>query len=346
MTSDPLVGRLRDRIEETLRPLLAGYGSAALLDFPRHSNVGDSAIWLGEEAYLRAAGLRIRYRCDLTTYSRRRLAASIGSGLILLHGGGNLGDLWPSHQRLRERVIQDFPQNRIIQLPQSIHFAEAGNRVQARAIFNAHPDLTLLVRDHRSLDIARNEFRAPALLCPDMALARDLARPSTPPVVPIIWLARTDHEIKYHEPPAVEPDVERRDWLDEAPSGLAWFNAMLTRTVVDYPRWTGPLASLAASTYRHVATQRLERGARLLSRGRVLITDRLHGHILALLMGIPNILLDNSYGKLRSFYETWTRDSAITQWADSPAEALAKARAIANTKRPDHSGGRTSMQNH
>jgi exopolysaccharide biosynthesis protein PssK len=36
------------------------------------------------------------------------------------------------------------------------------------------------------------------------------------------------------------------------------------------------------------------------------ITDRLHAHILCLLMDIPHVVVDNSYGKVRSFVETWT----------------------------------------
>jgi pyruvyl transferase EpsO len=52
------------------------------------------------------------------------------------------------------------------------------------------------------------------------------------------------------------------------------------------------------------------------------VTDRLHGHILSVLLGIPHVVLDNSYGKVRSFYETWTAQSDLVDWADSPAEAV------------------------
>ncbi|WP_276524270.1 polysaccharide pyruvyl transferase family protein, partial [Enterobacter hormaechei] len=46
------------------------------------------------------------------------------------------------------------------------------------------------------------------------------------------------------------------------------------------------------------ARRRVERGLRLLSRGERIVTDRLHGHILSLLLGIPHVVLDNDYGKL------------------------------------------------
>ena len=74
--------------------------------------------------------------------------------------------------------------------------------------------------------------------------------------------------------------------------------------------------------YDTLAAQRVERGCRILARGRVVVADRLHGHILSLLMGLPNVVLDNSYGKTRAVYETWTARCELATWADSPDEAL------------------------
>jgi hypothetical protein len=49
--------------------------------------LADSAIWLGEVAWVRDGGVR---DCDPNI-----LAQSTPDGLILLHEGDNLGDLWP-----------------------------------------------------------------------------------------------------------------------------------------------------------------------------------------------------------------------------------------------------------
>ncbi len=70
------------------------------------------------------------------------------------------------------------------------------------------------------------------------------------------------------------------------------------------------------------------RGCDILSRGRVVVTDRLHGHLLALLMDIPHVVLDNSYGKLRTMYETWTHTSVNAHWAEHPEQALEIARGL------------------
>ncbi len=80
--------------------------------------------------------------------------------------------------------------------------------------------------------------------------------------------------------------------------------------------------------YRRLAKNRLNRGVSRLSTGRAVITDRLHAHILSILLGTPNIYLDNSYGKISNFAETWTNDLDICHSAQSFEEAFEKLKII------------------
>jgi exopolysaccharide biosynthesis predicted pyruvyltransferase EpsI len=334
LTRDDTITALAREIDGALGPLIPSGSRCAHLDFPNHANVGDSAIWLGERVYLRKMGASVIYACDRATYSRRRCAARLRDGIILLHGGGNLGDLWPLHQRFREAVIAGFPDNRIIQLPQTIYFRDPANLARARAIFNRHPDLTLLVRDRRSLELARSEFRARSVLCPDMAFALGpLPRPA-PPDTEILWLSRTDIESSGSRAEPTGPSVARTDWVRDTRTVLGWSNRLLTRHITRHPRALGWLAPVAARGFDVLAAQRLSRGVRLLSRGRVVITDRLHGHILGTLLGIPHVLLDNSYGKLGAFYETWTHRCGLVRWSTSSTEALDLAASLASSRPP------------
>jgi exopolysaccharide biosynthesis predicted pyruvyltransferase EpsI len=318
-----LVWSLVAEIDKALEPLLPPGTRGALLDFPNHPNVGDSAIWLGEKRWLRRRGAEVVYACDMETYSREQLAARLGGGVILLHGGGNLGDFWYAHQQFREQVIQDFPGNKIIQLPQTICFLDDWALGEARRVFNGHRDLTLLCRDRRSLEIARKEFAAPSALCPDMAFALGpLPRPG-PAETAVVWLARTDAESSGGAVPATEAGVWRTDWLEEAPTPAGQRNRALTESFWAAPSDFPAVVDALMATHDLLAEERLTRGCRILSAGEVVITDRLHGHVLCLLLGIPHVLLDNNYGKVRGFHEAWTRGCPLTRWADSPAEALA-----------------------
>jgi pyruvyl transferase EpsO len=321
---------LGEIIDKTLRSLLRTGDRCALLDYPGYANVGDSAIWLGERACLDRLGIVVTYTCDASTYSEERLRSQVGAGPILLTGGGNLGDLWPRHQELREAVIRAFPRNKIIQLPQTLWFEKQVSLARARTAFNSHSDLTILVRDQRSRELAQSEFRATALLCPDMAFALGPLPRSGDPDQDILCLLRQDIESIGATSRAEELRSESVDWLTDQPSVRLRLNRFLVEQQHRHPRfynWAAPaLAAPRARLWQGLALERVQRGCALLSRGEVVITDRLHGHILSLLLGIPHVVLDNSYGKISSFYETWTRTSELAHWAETRAEAAALAR--------------------
>ena len=71
----------------------------------------------------------------------------------------------------------------------------------------------------------------------------------------------------------------------------------------------------------------------MLSAARVVVTDRLHGHILSMLLGKPHVILDNSYGKLSSFHEKWTTGVDGVHFARTTDEALELAMELAKSPR-------------
>jgi pyruvyl transferase EpsO len=321
-----LIGRLRSSIDATILPLLQGVKRIALLDVPVHENIGDSAILMGTIAFLRRTGLDICYTCSIDTYSRELLAGKLGDGTIMLTGGGNLGDLWPHSERFRQRVLADFPDAPVLQLPQTVFFASERARDAARIVFDAHPRLTLLTRDTRSQEFVQANFRAPSHLCPDMAFAMGPLARRWPARERVVWLARRDRE---SAPGAFPVEHTTVDWLPRRPTRLARSERAARAWISAHPkvlRATWPALWRMAMT---VGAQRVRDGCAIRANGQVVITDRLHGHILCLLLGIPHVVLDNSYGKVRQFYETWTRGTPLARWADTPAQALETATAWA-----------------
>src|SRR5262245_24584545 len=104
MNHGELIEVLRCRLEGALERLIPRGERVALLDFPPHMNVGDSAIWLAELDFLRRNRNRVVYVCDPWTYSPTEADRRMGEATILLSGGGNFGDLYVENQALRERV--------------------------------------------------------------------------------------------------------------------------------------------------------------------------------------------------------------------------------------------------
>jgi exopolysaccharide biosynthesis predicted pyruvyltransferase EpsI len=330
---DQFVRSAQEQIDRMLRPLVPLDAPLLLLDYPNFPNVGDSAIWVGEIEWLKRVGARIAYASDFLTFSERQARRRLDGGTILLHGGGNLGDIWPDHQLFRERVIEAFPESKIVQLPQTVHFRDPTAIERVRRVFESHPDLTLLARDERSEDLLTREFpSATVRLCPDMAfMIGPLER--RPPTTPILWLSRTDYETTGGDVPD-EPDVVRADWLQEGLSerpwqALRWATHVGGRRILNHPDRFGWLSRPLASAFGPLARQRVRAGAALLSKGEAVVTDRLHGHILSILLGIPHVLIAEAHGKLEGFRETWTSDHPLTHWAQTPEEALEKARGLA-----------------
>ena len=309
-----------------------GEAPFALVDFPDHANVGDSAIWVGTTAYFSAhRGREPRYVSSIDSFSEAALRASVPEGPIFVHGGGNFGDLWPRHQEFREYLLGRFPDREIVQLPQSIHFDEPARAEAAARTIARHGRFRLFVRDQPSYDFAARHFDCEIALCPDMALFIDpLDRKA--PDVDVFYLLRTDRER------AVREDAGRAgysfrvgDWLVERRASVEALK--LLRVLREIRRGPRDRLALRVATYDAAARARVLRGCRLLSSGRVVITDRLHAHLLSLLLGIPHAVLDNNYGKLGRFLDAWTGRAAGVHHAASFDDAEDWAAAMLSATR-------------
>lgn len=313
-----LVDGLAERIEQVLQGLIPRGAKVALLDFPNHSNPGDSAIWLGEVRFLQNRSNRVVYTCDAGS-SVEEIASRLSDDvdILLIHGGGNLGDIWQVHQEFREAVMQIFSEHRIVQFPQSIYFRKEDGLKKFQEVALKCRQYTLLVRDETSLQTARS-LGINAILCPDMAFyLRSLPRQRLPEQ-DVLYLLRTDREAGLSMPSW----VDAIDWVIE-PATLR-FRALqaLWRVFNNYPR---RLQHYRKRWLFHIqnamAQERVYQGCRQLCRGKVVVTDRLHAHIFCMLMDIPHVILDNCYGKIDGFYQSWTINSSITRRAQTLEQA-------------------------
>lgn len=327
-TAAALVPAMAHALEGALRRVLTAGTVCALVDFPTQQNVGDSAIWLGERRVLRRLGIRVGYACHIDAYAPGDLAARVEDGPIIIHGGGNFGDVWTRNQAFRERLIADFPDRLIIQMPQWVYFQDPDTLRRARAVLNQHSRLIVFARDRPSLEILRSEFRAECHLMPDAAMALGPLR-RRPPVEDVVWLARTDRESMWPEQGPVA-GVSPTDWRCDQPSRRLAVVRRLAAVADQHLRPRSARMETRLWWYDALAVSRLHRGSELLSRGRVVVTDRIHGYLLCLLLGIPHVLLDTRFGKLRAFHDTWARDCELTTWGSSPEDALAQARTQAS----------------
>lgn len=301
---------LRDELHRRFREVLPPPRPVALIGLPQHRNVGDHIIWMAQRRWLQRAGYQIVYEADPRSYSDRAMEGAVrDDAFIAFSGGGSIGDLWPTFRLLLEQVLDRFAHVPVVVLPQSVHFDDLRQEEQWRRAVGTHPDVRIIVRDHQSLERA-SSWDALVVLAPDAAFALDRLRvPSARQ--PTVKLLRRDKE---SDTPTVDASV---DW-NVPGSGLVQGGFRLSGKVARrFPR-LAPVHWRASDVRSWLE---IRRGLRVIGSGQVLITDRLHAHIAAVLAGRPNVVLDNSYGKNRAFFETWTHQVPFAWWADSLSEA-------------------------
>ncbi|MGW9113326.1 polysaccharide pyruvyl transferase family protein [Microbacterium sp. NPDC055683] len=339
---------LRARTRQTLLEAIGDVRDVALLDMPNQRNVGDSLIWAGEIAYLRDIGIRVAYTSDIGGYRVEDVRAAMPRGVVLLHGGGNFGDLWPGHQAHRERILAELPDYRIVQLPQSILFSSDESAARADAALAAHPDALVLLRDDESIERARVQLpSAQVRFCADMALGWDAPADAGPRRDgDVLVIARSDHES------ASGLAAVGRGWLGDGPvrvtdwgaiggwAGVRWriaraVTALDRRLVQASRRWGTPrlriVHRLAEHAVARINEQNIRAAVALYAGSRLVVVDRLHAHVLACLLGIENIVLDNSYRKIGSVFDAYTGGFSTAVYASGVDDARSLVEGLVST---------------
>lgn len=309
MTQQEKVFQLRNLIKEQLSPLInADY---YLFDLPYYENIGDTLIWQGEMDFLNSLPYHCLGVCSKETWSQDVLNVK-DDDVILLQGGGNFGDLYVPHQDFRKEIVKHYPNNRIIVLPQTVSYNNMLNLRNDAAVFRAHKNLTICCRDTFSYKLlSQYGMRDQLLLLPDMAFCIDTPYVLEPHVQRLngknLLAKRVDGEL-----------VKRNNYD-------ALMKAYKPYDVRDWPTYEETLACVQAMRDKLATKDRdadkyanevfrpelLALGTSFLSAYGIVVTTRLHIAILSVLLGKRVVILDNKYGKLGDFYNSWLKDTEL-----------------------------------
>lgn len=312
MDLEDKIPQLRRIIADNVKPLLQT--KAIIADAPHYENIGDSLIWRGTTDFLRENSVK--------------LLRSYGAGYfpfpdpgkdvtIILTGGGNFGDLWRDLQEVRLEIIDRFPENRIVMLPQSVHYQDKSLLEKDSELMGRHSDLHLFARDRASYSIMSAHFsRNHIHLAPDMAFWIDpgmLSRHRGREEGKSLFLLRGDKELPEDAPSARHEADVTTDWPRPERFEHTIRNLMRARRISAWLRRHGDgsaLADRAIEIYanRFVRDSLTRKGCEFLEPFSRIITTRLHTMILSVLLHKPVEFIDNNYGKLSSFAETWLCD--------------------------------------
>jgi pyruvyl transferase EpsO len=276
-----------------------------LLDSPVYSNVGDLLIWKGEQTYLKRIGSRILGQYSIDNIGSGALVRIDQCRTICLQGGGNFGDLWSPYQEFREKIIQAYPNKRIVIFPQSVHFQDRSSFYRASEILKRHKDLHIMVRDRNSFAQLQEKGLPNLILCPDMAHALWPIVVTHPTLNEPLHLLRDDKEQGYL-PESVKRVAPGLDWNNLVSGNMAV--AFKIGHVIDSKDKHYHNMLPACFVWNRVSQMLINRAVKLFTPYRTVISNRLHAIILSTLMSRKAIAYDNSYGKISSYISEWLDD--------------------------------------
>lgn len=301
-----ILGRLRT-MKKLLEYRLALYGAkGVLLDTPTHENLGDHAIVMAEQQFLDRYRSENKYleltAAEINHHERWYARLTPMNRVVLVHGGGFLGALWPDEEYRFRRILKAFSKHRVIVFPQTVTFdmeTEEGRAFfeESKRVYESHPNLTVFVREKKSEEFMRTCLpRIPCVLVPDIVTLMEADIPKHGRNG-ILFCMRRDVEknISQDELNMLIGTVKRH-YPDE--------KIDFTDTVVDY--------MIQPKDREREVLSKLEQ----FSKAKLVITDRLHGMIFAALTNTPCIAFSNSNGKVGAVYE-WIKCNEYIIYLDT-----------------------------
>lgn len=278
-------------------------GAIVLLATPIHGNLGDHAIVYAEYNILK----RIFQEKDIVEVPNNiylRFPQLVeqcitSSDIVVIDGGGSLGSLWPNEDDKIRDIIERFQSHSIYVFPQTCYYDfsfEENSRLETnRKSYEAACDLMIMLRDKSSYDFMRSFFpNVRTCFLPDIAL-------SLHPLIPrmkrqgVLLCFRKDCE-KVIDEGELEMLYDRLQNL-----GISY---TFTSTVIQQ------------RVTRLNRKKELMKKWKEFSAAELIITDRLHAMIFAVITETPCIAMDNKSKKVTGVYE-WIQDLSFIQCADN-----------------------------
>lgn len=270
-----------------------------LIGTPIHGNLGDHMITVAEESFLERIGFKgeiIEIPTEAFLIFKDELKNKVGENTtIFINGGGWMGNVWPYEQRVINEIIDSFKESRIIIFPQTVYFDDGMSNYndtieQMRVRFSKARNLTIFVRERRSLSVMRDNFPdVKAILVPDIVFSYEphIIRANTASDTKSAGICfREDRERVDNPLKDLIYEILRKHCIEMGKVST------VTNVRVDFRNREEILTNTFKSFLSHD----------------VIVTDRLHGMIFAERLGIPCLVFDNATRKISSTYDSWLRN--------------------------------------
>lgn len=270
---------------------------------PAHSNLGDHAIAQSEIKLLNKLGIPfIEVPGSKLAKWRGQDCLNVMNGrVILIHGGGYLGTIWPESESLLRSIVINNPRSRILLLPNTFYYENSDwgkkDLKESISIYSSHKSMIIYAREKVSYK-AMSKIYNDVKLAPDMVLRMNKCKQGITRNGCILCL-RSDRERtrSEEEETIIHQQVEHifgkyvqhRDMVQDHPISTANRDDEL---------------ELQYDAFRHAE---------------LVVTDRLHGMIFCAITGTPCIVINSKSPKLRGCYE-WIKELQYIQFCDDASQ--------------------------
>lgn len=269
-----------------------------LLGVPKHMNIGDTLIWEAEKTLLDKLPHKRIATFFFGTYMHHIKITS--NDVIVFSGGGYLNDVWGGSLDYINKVLETFPNNKVVFLPNSVYKSKTNSPgfVKFQELIKKRKNKPVIFsREYQGIKNARKLFgiNAVHILVPDVVLAWDINKYMKDHNIQHIngnktlFIDRNDRErisskvFTYDAKSDWKQMIKRPDYANENMRCVDWEATVKDRLINETIKWVDQYSKV--------------------------YSNRMHGAILAWLLGKETYLINNSYGKSKSLYETWLLDA-------------------------------------
>ena len=285
-----------------------------LFGTPMHGNLGDHAIAIQEQYFFEDFFPDYEY-CEILmpmyhTQKKEIKNAVTSEDLVVISGGGWMGNLWIHNEYVIREIVQTYPNNKIIILPQTAYytsdeFGETEYRI-TNEILKKHSNLHIFVREKKSYNFIKQKFeftgKSDVYLVPDMVLyGKNIVRKEK----------CTEYEKVINVCIRKDCESDQEDIDDFYEKIKQKYNIRKVSTVIKSPIVLKKRIS------------ELQKSWDIFENAEITITDRLHAMLFSILNGTPCIVLNNKTGKVFGVAD-WIDDTNMILKANSLREALEK----------------------
>lgn len=250
---------------------------------PLHGNIGDHAISIAIMDLLKEFNMPIvEIPGERYMFGKKIVIEYIKpTDIIVITGGGLIGNLWMNEEEMIKDVIGNFRNNKIIIMPQTYYFdsnAEGKEELKSlKQVIDSHNNIYLCSREENSYNFCENSFKniKGNYLLPDVVLTMNYS--GNYERKDVLLVLRADKEKSFDSEQIFELLKDK--------------NIKSSTTVIN--------KRISLSKRESIFLDKLQE----FKNSELVITDRLHAMIFSAITGTPCIALDNKSKKISGVYK-------------------------------------------